>query len=105
MNTSILNKCITELNKDNVDLSYLRGMLETLLEMQDSATLNPPAREIYGGLSSLGQKLVSGSNFPPMGKIVSNDSPAGLAVEEAINAIAGMPKPKVGIQEKNTILN
>ncbi len=34
MNTNILNKCIEELKKEAPDLSYLRGMLETLMEMQ-----------------------------------------------------------------------
>lgn len=37
MNTNILNKCIEELKKDEPDLSYLRGMLETLMELQGSS--------------------------------------------------------------------
>lgn len=35
MNTNILRKCIEALKADAPDLSYLRGMLETLLEMQE----------------------------------------------------------------------
>ncbi len=42
MNTAILQKCITELQKDAPDLSYLRGMLETLMEMQESKPSLPP---------------------------------------------------------------
>lgn len=32
MNTQILNKCIEELKKDKPDLSYIRGILETLVD-------------------------------------------------------------------------
>lgn len=39
MNTSILSKAIEELKKDKPDLSYLRGMLETLMEMQTPAQI------------------------------------------------------------------
>jgi hypothetical protein len=35
MNTNILKKCIDELNAETPRLDYLRGMLETLLEMQE----------------------------------------------------------------------
>ena len=33
MNTTILAKCIEELKKETPDISYIRGALETLLEM------------------------------------------------------------------------
>ena len=33
MNTSILNKCVEELSKEDPRLDYIRGMLETLIEM------------------------------------------------------------------------
>ena len=36
MNTNILSKCIEELKKEKPDLSYLRGMLETLVTVQDA---------------------------------------------------------------------
>lgn len=32
MNTQILNKCIEELKSDKPDLSYIRGILETLVD-------------------------------------------------------------------------
>ena len=32
---TILEKCLAELNKDEVDSSYIKGMLETLLAMQE----------------------------------------------------------------------
>ena len=37
MNTNILTKCIEQLKSDKPDLSYVRGMLETLVEMQDTS--------------------------------------------------------------------
>jgi hypothetical protein len=33
MNTNLLQKCIVELQKDKPDLSYMRGILETLIVM------------------------------------------------------------------------
>lgn len=33
MNTKILQKCLEELKKETPDLSYLRGTLETLIEI------------------------------------------------------------------------
>ena len=37
IHTKILQKCIDELNKENPDLSYLKGMLETLSEMSEQS--------------------------------------------------------------------
>lgn len=34
MNTKILQKCVDELNEEKPDISYLRGTLETLIEME-----------------------------------------------------------------------
>lgn len=39
MNTKILQKCLEELKKDKPDLSYLRGTLETLIEMAGGQVL------------------------------------------------------------------
>lgn len=35
MNTKILQKCLDELGNMEPNISYVRGMLETLIEMQD----------------------------------------------------------------------
>lgn len=32
---TILEKCLIELNKEEIDASYIRGMIETLLAMQE----------------------------------------------------------------------
>jgi len=34
MNTTILKKCLTELSQETPKLDYVRGMLETLIEIQ-----------------------------------------------------------------------
>lgn len=36
MNTKILQKCVEELKKDTFSKEYVLGMLETLIEMQDT---------------------------------------------------------------------
>ena len=41
MNTSILKKAIEELRLKDPNLSYLRGMLETLLEVQEPKSVSP----------------------------------------------------------------
>lgn len=41
MNTSILNKCLTELTKENPSLDYVRGMLETLIDLQTPSITVP----------------------------------------------------------------
>lgn len=33
MNTQILQKCLTELQKEEPDISYLKGMIETLIAL------------------------------------------------------------------------
>lgn len=38
-NTKILTKCIEALKEEKPDLSYVRGMLETLVEMQPDAPI------------------------------------------------------------------
>lgn len=42
MINTTLRKCLGELEKPEPNISYVRGMLETLIEMNDS---NKPARE------------------------------------------------------------
>lgn len=42
MNTSVLKKCIEELGKEKPDLSYIRGMLETLVELSANNLVNVP---------------------------------------------------------------
>ncbi len=42
MNKKTLQKVIDELNKDNPRLDYVRGILETLIEQEDSVTQSSP---------------------------------------------------------------
>lgn len=46
MNTKILQKCLDELNKESPRLDYLRGMLETLVEMQETPLQTKVYRDI-----------------------------------------------------------
>jgi hypothetical protein len=43
---TILEKCLAELDKEEIDASYLKGMIETLLAMQPQITPIFPARPI-----------------------------------------------------------
>ncbi len=60
----ILNKVLEELKKDKADLSYIRGMVETLLEMDGQQkpaptfTYNPP-------IIMPGQNTPAGPNIYP----------------------------------------
>lgn len=38
MPTNILQKALDELGKESPDISYVKGMLETIIELQDKAT-------------------------------------------------------------------
>ncbi len=40
MNTKILSKCVEELNKPEPNLSYIKGMLETVIEMSDNQPIS-----------------------------------------------------------------
>ncbi len=108
MNTTILEKVIAELKNEKPDLSYIRGMIETLLEMQ------PKAVGLLGMSTGTSYASVTGpalkpSGTPPFGdstlvKPVDN-SPSAQAVDAALASIGAMPTPKPGVMEKNTILN
>lgn len=42
MNTQLLQKCVDELKKDKPDLSYLRGVLETLISLSGAVVTTSP---------------------------------------------------------------
>ncbi len=48
MNTKLLKKCIDELNKPEPNIDYLRGMLETLYEMQDFPDIKDATLQVIG---------------------------------------------------------
>lgn len=68
MNTQILNKCIEELKKDKPDLSYLRGILETLVD-------SVPGQAVT--VSSFGT-----TNTPPMELISTTDAQSFKLTDE-----------------------
>ena len=44
MNTSVLKKCVEELKKDQPDIRYILGMLETFIELSD---IPPITNKVY----------------------------------------------------------
>lgn len=102
MNASILRKCIEELAKAAPDLSYVRGMLETLAELQD-----PRVSGSFGYLEeALPKPSHTALDWPmPEPRIVGANTPEGRAVEEALASLQG-PRPSSTLSiEKNVILN
>lgn len=62
MNTTILRKCIDELAKDTPDISYVKGMLETLAELNSNPTnvpYIPPVRPTIGPAVSSASTITS----------------------------------------------
>lgn len=101
MNTTTLQKCIAELSKPAPDISYVRGMLETLLEVSGMPVNATPIHTV-GYMQSIlpGNVSVSPIHAPNL-----DTTPEGAAVDAALASIAGMPSPKAGILEKNVMLN
>jgi len=65
MNTKILQKCVDALGAQSPDLSYVRGMLETLIEM-DGATVQVPKSETVQPVTSpVIQNNYVGDPIPP----------------------------------------
>ena len=56
MQTNILKKCLEELNKAEPNISYLKGTLETLIEMSgNNPTVSPPITIIPNEITNLSQ--------------------------------------------------
>ena len=63
MNPTILNKCIDELKKAEPDLSYIRGMLETLVELSANQIQHVPFRPSTTAINTL-ENTVADENSP-----------------------------------------
>ena len=48
MQTKILQKCVDALNEKEPNISYIKGMLETLIEMSTTQTIIQPMQNIGG---------------------------------------------------------
>lgn len=105
MNNQILQKCVDELNKTTPDLSYLKGMLETVIAMSS-------------GVANIGSVSLASAVLDSKNIAVKTDgsihvqeenkelTPAEQAAQEAIAmATGGLQPAKSGIIEKNVILN
>lgn len=75
MNTAILSKCIEELKNEKPDLSYVRGMLETLVEM---TIVKVP--EMVVGSGSGGGAIYMPPVVPPMDEASILDAKAKVAL-------------------------
>lgn len=45
MNKKLLQKVLDALNKDPIDVSYIRGIVETILDMQENITYNAEIKQ------------------------------------------------------------
>ena len=61
MNPKLLKKCIDKLNEESPDLSYVKGILETLLELNGGDTSVPVSivPPILGSPTMFSSKVVS----------------------------------------------
>lgn len=101
MNTNILKKCLDELAKGTPDISYVRGMIETLLELSEQ---DKPIQTVLTAQYEYQQ------GKKPYNLRAQEDtgekSPAEIAAMSALGSIQDMPQPKqTAVIEKNVILN
>lgn len=82
MNNSILRKVIDELSKEQPNLDYIRGMLETLAEMQEP---EPVGSRLTAGRVALNHEMVG----------PTPSSPADLDEGELLDAKARAMMPGV----------
>lgn len=108
MNSNILLKCIEELKKDAPDLSYLRGMLETLSELEGANQIRDWPKPDNSSMDMNVGNYVSmpKTSYLALAKTVSADSDEGRAVEAALASLGGV-KPNLSslTLESNTVLN
>jgi hypothetical protein len=87
MNTNILQKCVDELKKDTPNLSYVQGMLETVIEMtaanipyspvqvpyQNQYTIPTSSNVMGSGLVDLSDEEVNAQRYEsgPLGQLSS----------------------------------
>lgn len=78
MNTSILTKCLEELNKENFRKDYVIGMLETLIELSATKSFDP--RPPMGDIRNTPARSVTHAEIP------TTDAERAAAVAEAAAA-------------------
>lgn len=117
MNTKIISKCLDELKNESPDLSYIRGMLETLLETEFSSVQNQISIPNHQDQSNIPYRvpmmpysMIPSGNLPitnlPVTSSSTAISPESAAVDAALAMIGGI-QPKLGVVtlEKNVLLN
>jgi hypothetical protein len=81
MHAGILSKCIDELKTDAPDISYIRGMLETLLAVSGSVTAPLPITF---------QPHDNSRTVPESEPMVPEETAAGGAYFGNVGAVAGL---------------
>lgn len=104
MQNSILQKCVDELNKENPDLSYVKGMLETLIAMTQGNGIGLASAELTAKPTVTSQNI--GVNPARSIHVEAELTPAEQAAANAIAIATGGMKPAhTGVLETNIILN
>lgn len=83
MNNKILQKCLDEVNKETPDLSYIKGMLETLLAF--SGSVEPSNKGVVGNSGISPTVSIPVANNDPVIAIAS----AATSNLEEIKRMAG----------------
>lgn len=101
INTNILKKCLLELEKENPDLSYIKGMLETLVDMNDSSGAKAVRDDSY----TTSRGMLGGNALVPNRIEDDEMTEEEKAVAEAMGLVQAGFSPKPGVMEQNTVLN
>lgn len=101
--TKIIQKCLIALNESEPDISYIRGMLETIVEMSEERPMAGTTVSVFTG----NQKGADTLNNPSMHMNAQNEelTPEQQAVQSALEMAGGMPHIKPGVIEHNVVLN
>jgi hypothetical protein len=97
MNT-LLQKCVDELSKDQPDLSFIKGILTTVIEMNPS---NVKVSEPTGVSVASAGGMVNRIQLPEEKKELT---PAEQSVAEALAMTQGARPANTSVLEKNIIL-
>lgn len=65
MHSKILEKCLVELQKPEPKLDYVRGMLETLIDLDSKDVTTPIINPTYGQTTSTADSTAGIETIPP----------------------------------------
>lgn len=79
MNTNILKKVLEELGKEKPDISYVRGMIETLVALEEKSTEPIVVASGSGGFPPKAGIGTITSHIPPISEPTLPPPPPGMA--------------------------